>query len=138
MITTIGYKTRLFHASYFGFQLFVGLRYGCSAVANNAGSSIECDLYIAESTIPNAGLGLFVGSEKSVGDTVGAGDVCLPMFDHEAHNGYFDLGNDEYVGEDFHDTFADYVVSIYQSQRNWKGLHPAQLMRLRSNKTLLC
>ena len=33
--------------------------------------ALECDLYIAESTIPNAGLGVFSTVEKKVGDNVG-------------------------------------------------------------------
>ena len=89
--------------------VFGVLHHRCFRVAI-AESSIECDLYIAKSTIPNAGLGLFTGSAKTVGDIVGNGDVCLPLFNLDAHNGFFDLGNDEYAGEEFHDTFADYVV----------------------------
>jgi hypothetical protein len=44
---------------------------------------LHCDLYIAESTIPNAGLGIFTGVGKKEGDTVGNGDLCLPLIDIE-------------------------------------------------------
>lgn len=44
-------------------------------------SAIECDLYLAESTIPHAGLGIFSAIELVPGDPVGGGDVCLPIFD---------------------------------------------------------
>ena len=41
-------------------------------------STPQCGLYLAESTIPGAGLGIFTTTEKQPGDTVGSGDVCLP------------------------------------------------------------
>ncbi|KAL3915051.1 MAG: hypothetical protein SGARI_008277 [Bacillariaceae sp.] len=50
------------------------------------GQNIECDLYIAESTIPNAGLGIFTSIERQKGDTVGEGDVCIPLIDLQWHH----------------------------------------------------
>ena len=44
-------------------------------------SATECNLYLAESTIPNAGLGVFSGIDLSAGDAVGIGDVAIPIFD---------------------------------------------------------
>jgi hypothetical protein len=44
---------------------------------------LQCDLYMAESTIPNAGLGIFTGVDRNEGDTVGDGDLCLPLIDIE-------------------------------------------------------
>ena len=41
---------------------------------------IECTLYIAESTIPNAGLGTFTSIPRRLGDPLGMGDVCFPYF----------------------------------------------------------
>jgi hypothetical protein len=52
--------------------------FGCSAV--------ECELYLAESTIPNAGLGIFSAIERNPGDVFGAGDVCLPLYDPKSHH----------------------------------------------------
>jgi hypothetical protein len=66
-------------------------------------SFLECDLYIAESTIPNAGLGIFTAVEKKVGDMVGNGDVCFPLLEMDWHNGKI-LEKKEY-----YDPFEDYV-----------------------------
>jgi hypothetical protein len=38
----------------------------------------ECGLYLAESTIPGAGVGIFSAVEKRPGDAIGSGDVCIP------------------------------------------------------------
>mmetsp|Transcript_27707 Transcript_27707/g.67443 ORF Transcript_27707/g.67443 Transcript_27707/m.67443 type:complete len:601 (+) Transcript_27707:158-1960(+) len=46
-----------------------------------AAAAIECDLYMAESTIPNAGLGIFSATERNPGDSVGYGDICIPILD---------------------------------------------------------
>lgn len=56
---------------------------------NDEGSSppISCNIYLAESTIPNAGLGIFTAVELNEGDTVGHGDVCLPIIDFSYHQG---------------------------------------------------
>lgn len=65
-----------------------------AALANNDDSSstlstspppplLQCDLYMAESTIPHAGLGIFTGVDRKEGDTVGNGDLCLPLIDIE-------------------------------------------------------
>jgi hypothetical protein len=55
-------------------------------------SALECELYIAESTIPNAGIGLFSGSAKSELDTIGNGDKAIPLVDLYFHNNYFQDG----------------------------------------------
>jgi hypothetical protein len=47
---------------------------------------IECHLYLAESTIAGAGLGIFSAVEKRPGDKVGHGDVCIPVIDLYWHN----------------------------------------------------
>lgn len=48
--------------------------------------NIECHLYLAESTIEGAGLGIFSAVEKMPGDTVGHGDVCIPVTEFYWHN----------------------------------------------------
>lgn len=48
----------------------------------------ECGLYLAASTIPGAGLGIFNGpSPKKTYDAVGSGDVCLGAIDVKKHQG---------------------------------------------------
>jgi hypothetical protein len=64
--------------------------------SDSSPAPVQCDLYIAESTIPHAGLGIFTAVEKKVGDSVGEGDVCIPIF--EAENQIFP-----------HDPFSDFV-----------------------------
>jgi hypothetical protein len=50
----------------------------------------ECGLYIAESTIPNAGLGIFTAEAKEPNDPLGSGDVCIPNIDIKYHGHVFD------------------------------------------------
>jgi len=47
---------------------------------------LECGMYIGESTIPGAGLGIFTGIDLKIGDEVGHGDVCIPIVDYSTHN----------------------------------------------------
>ena len=42
---------------------------------------VECGLYLAPSTVPNAGLGVFSGFDKQVGDSIGNNDLCIPFLD---------------------------------------------------------
>jgi hypothetical protein len=41
----------------------------------------QCTLYMAQSTIPHAGLGIFTGIERAPGENVGSGDVLIPVID---------------------------------------------------------
>ena len=59
--------------------------------------SDECTLYLAPSTIPNAGLGIFTSISRTAGDIIGEGDVMLPFVDMKFHNGdreYFNIWDD--------------------------------------------
>lgn len=48
----------------------------------------SCGVYLAPSTIPNAGLGVFTTRPLQEGDTVGTpGDVCIPIIDLKWHMG---------------------------------------------------
>ena len=49
-------------------------------------ASDECELYMAQSTIPNAGIGIFTAVERNPGETVGEGDVCIPIIELDGHN----------------------------------------------------
>jgi hypothetical protein len=46
----------------------------------------ECELFLALSTLPGAGLGIFTAVDRKPGDAVGSGDVCLPQIDLQYHN----------------------------------------------------
>jgi hypothetical protein len=60
-----------------------------SAAADNNGKERtwpDCGLYMAESSIPGSGLGVFAGRHLSRGSRVSYGDVVLQVTDFEAHN----------------------------------------------------
>lgn len=51
----------------------------------------ECGMYLAESTIPGAGLGMFAGNrEYKEEDIVTEGDLMVPIFELDWHNGHLD------------------------------------------------
>ena len=67
------------------------------AAVSSSSSLSSCGLYLAPSTIPNAGLGIFTGIPRNPGDRIGSmendddddvgfGDVCIPLLDLEWHN----------------------------------------------------
>lgn len=64
-------------------------------------------LCIKESTIPNAGVGVFTAVPKENGDTIGNGDVVFPLLELPWYNGVEQLGLEYY--EDYYDPFEDYV-----------------------------
>ena len=66
----------------------------------------SCELFLAESTIPNAGLGIFTGKLLEVGDPVGHGDVAIPIVDVSWHMGETDTSS---LYETYFDPFKDYV-----------------------------
>jgi hypothetical protein len=49
-----------------------------------------CGLYIAKSTIPNAGVGIFTAVAKKPMDPLGSGDICIPNIDIKYHGNVFD------------------------------------------------
>ena len=87
----------------------------------------QCSIYIAKSTIPNAGLGIFTTRPYKVGDTLAlTGDVCIPLLDIEFHNYmryYIDSLNapeHKLTTEKFQfiDPFGDYVWDGYSMGMN--------------------
>eukprot|EP00571_Detonula_confervacea_P007826 CAMPEP_0172326942 /NCGR_PEP_ID=MMETSP1058-20130122/58069_1 /TAXON_ID=83371 /ORGANISM="Detonula confervacea, Strain CCMP 353" /LENGTH=602 /DNA_ID=CAMNT_0013043851 /DNA_START=67 /DNA_END=1875 /DNA_ORIENTATION=- len=81
MATATGPHTRL-NISCFLFQCFI------IAYSRGDGVTVEhpdCRLFIAESTIPNAGLGIFTGTDLQEGDAVAEPDIVVPLPDHEWH-----------------------------------------------------
>lgn len=47
----------------------------------------QCGLYLAESTIKGAGLGIFSGKDVTKGEKVGRGDICIPFVEYYWNNG---------------------------------------------------
>lgn len=48
----------------------------------------ECGVYLAPSTIPGAGLGMFAGKSYGVHDTVTQGDIIIPLSSLDWHNDF--------------------------------------------------
>lgn len=61
--------------------------------------SSSCELYLAESTIPGAGLGIFSAIPINKGELIGTGEVAIPLLDLDWHNG----------DEDYFFVLSDYV-----------------------------
>ena len=60
----------------------------------------DCGIYLAPSSIPNAGLGMYAGNKHfQEGDAVADSDLVIPIFELEWHNGFKDFMFlwDEYV-----------------------------------------
>jgi len=53
----------------------------------------ECGLYMAQSTIPNAGLGIFTSIPIKPMDIIGKGDVCLPQVNGKLYTSGSTLNN---------------------------------------------
>lgn len=74
-----------------------------SYLATNASedNSDKCELYIANSTIPNAGLGIFSAIERKVGEPIGESDICIPIMELDWHhkNTYNPFGDYVWAGE---------------------------------------
>jgi len=45
----------------------------------------QCRLYLAQSTIPGAGLGIYTGIDVGVGEQIAESDIVVPLADHEWH-----------------------------------------------------
>ncbi|KAL3815562.1 hypothetical protein ACHAXA_001966 [Cyclostephanos tholiformis] len=60
---------------------------GAAIVADADVEHPKCRLYLAESTIPNAGLGIFTGINLHDGDRIAEPDIVVPLHDLDAHVG---------------------------------------------------
>ena len=78
------------------------MRWNRKEELSNSNGRLECDLFLADSTIPGAGIGLFSGVDKAAGDTIGNGDKAIPLVDAHWHNGHR-------FGTWFFNPTADYV-----------------------------
>ena len=68
--------------------------------SSTSSSSIECGVYLAPSTIPHAGMGMFAGKDYASGSSVTYGDLVIPLEEITWHNGNDGSLNwlwDEYV-----------------------------------------
>jgi SET domain len=65
------------------------------AVCSLPPATIDCDLYLSASTIPNAGLGIFAGKDFVKGQYIGRGDVCIPFIDMYHHINLFGVWENE-------------------------------------------
>lgn len=79
----------------------------------------DCNLYMAESTIPGAGLGLFTAIPRNKGDSLHNDEVYIPILDLSWHQGK--------INGDYFDTTAAYVWNTYsdgsgiESEGAWTG-----------------
>jgi len=71
-------------------------------VDNDEESDSSCGLYIAKSTITNAGLGIFTGKYLNKDDLIGYGDPTIPIIDIDFHNG------GKKSDEDYHWVLTEY------------------------------
>jgi hypothetical protein len=67
----------------------------------------KCGLYLAPSTIPNAGIGIFTAVDLNKGEVVGFGDVCIPVVDMYWHN------NDDDIEHPLFNPLKDYFWQGY-------------------------
>ena len=70
------------------------------ALEVSSSPDLECELFIAPSTIPRAGYGVFSATEKKPGDTIGNGDVAFALFDFawgrgKKHRNPFEVGRND-------------------------------------------
>lgn len=79
----------------------------------------QCTLYMAESTIPHAGLGIFTGVPRVPGETLGSGDVLIPVTDLWYHL-------DADASEEHLDPTADYIWHGPEMGMQQETSHPNQ------------
>ena len=65
----------------------------------------ECALYLAESTIPNSGMGMFTAIDLPKGALVGSPDIAIPIIDVNWHN------QASYQREEYHFIYENYFWS---------------------------
>mmetsp|Transcript_30722 Transcript_30722/g.66428 ORF Transcript_30722/g.66428 Transcript_30722/m.66428 type:complete len:642 (+) Transcript_30722:93-2018(+) len=86
---------------------------------NNEGSegthnfqTSSCSLYLAKSTIENAGLGIFTGIPLRKGDQIGYGDLSIPIIDLDYHVGA------SRITEDYHCLLQEYIWQPHMVNSN--------------------
>ena len=83
-----------------------------------------CSTYLAPSTIPGAGLGVFSSRAYTKGDQVTHGDLVVPLWDMELHH---DWSEDIFLWDEY--TWAPHIFPTMQLQeaQNHKFVHGASL-----------
>ena len=91
------------------FFFWIPLALSVSAVERHEAQDTErpsCGVYLAPSTIPGAGLGMFAGKDYREGETVMEGDLVIPLIEMKWHNpesdwflwNDYDWNSDEFFG----------------------------------------
>ena len=70
----------------------------------------QCSLYLAPSTIPNSGLGMYTAVDLDQGDNIGPADIIVPMINIEWHNDntYKGWDSPESRTNEFHFLYENY------------------------------
>jgi hypothetical protein len=56
--------------------------------STSSSSSSSCGVYLAESTIPHAGLGMYAGKDFEEKEEITAGDIIIPLIEIDWNNGH--------------------------------------------------
>ena len=67
----------------------------------------NCRLYLAESTIPNAGLGIYTGVDLPANASIAEPDIIVPLLDLEFHATDGDDDDDVTTDIDYHVLWKD-------------------------------
>ena len=59
---------------------------GEGSSSSSSSSRHDCSLYLAKSTIPNAGLGVFAAQDFRIGDVIGNPSIGIPVVDFLLEN----------------------------------------------------
>ena len=91
----------------------------------------QCSLYLAPSTIPNSGLGMYTAVDLDQGDNIGPADIIVPVINIEWHN------DNTYKGWDNPKKRSSRFHFLYESYF-WSGLavdimHEAELPQAMSH-----
>jgi hypothetical protein len=68
----------------------------------------ECGVFLAESTIAHAGLGMYAGKDFHTNDVVTSGDIMIPIFEMDKHNKY-NRDSHYFVWDDYIWDTADFL-----------------------------
>lgn len=91
-------KSRRIFLHHIKILLLLALEYSVSCLEQERQHDGECGVYLAESTIPNSGLGMYAGKDYYTNDVVTSGDIVIPLVtvEERKHNRF--LWN-EYIWE---------------------------------------
>lgn len=90
----------------------------------NCRKARTCTLYMAESTIPGAGLGIFTAIDRKIGESIGNGDVLIPQVDLYYHQ----AARKTIASEDYRDPFEDYLWYGPEMGMQQESSHPFEYL----------